>query len=78
MEKIELVIDQRYDGVSKEAVERDQDREAFVSSLAKRIVESDNKTQLMDELFAKEVRFSIQGAYILVVAAQLSIPVQTQ
>ena len=45
-------------GISKEAVEQDQDKQALVSLLLKRIMESDNRTQLMDELFSGGVRFT--------------------
>ena len=52
--RLKPVIDQRFDGVSEEAIEQDQDRQAFVSMLVKRSVEADNENELMEELFPKE------------------------
>ena len=52
--RLRPVIDQRDDGVSKAVIAQDKDNQAFVSVLVKRIVESDSRTQLMDELCPKQ------------------------
>ena len=52
--RLELVIDQRFDGFSKEAVEQDQDREALISFLVNQVANSSMKKELMEELFLEE------------------------
>ena len=56
--RVKPAIDQRFDGVSKEVLEQDQDKQAFVSFLVKRIMESDNKRELMKELVIPKKRRS--------------------
>ena len=51
-------VDQRCDGVSKAVIAQDKEKQALVSILVKRIMESNNKTQLVDELFPKGLRFT--------------------
>ena len=52
--RLELVIDQRFDGIPKEAVEQDQDREALISFLVNQVANSSMKKELMEELFLEE------------------------
>ena len=47
------MIDQRFDGISKEAVEQDQDRQALISHLVNQGMNS-SKKELMQELFSEE------------------------
>ena len=44
-------VDQRFDGMSKEAVEKDQDRQAFSSIQVNRVMGSSRKKELLEEFF---------------------------
>ena len=44
-------VDQRFDGMSKEAVEKDQDRQALTSIQVNRVMGSSRKKELLEELF---------------------------
>ena len=52
--RLKPVIYQQHGGVSEAVMAQDKDKQPFASIFVKRITESDNKTQLMDEIFPKE------------------------
>ena len=52
--RLKPVFDQRSDGMSKEAVEQNQDRQAPISVLVSRVVGLSKKKELMKEFFPDE------------------------
>ena len=44
-------VDQRFDGMSKEAVAKDQDRQAVTSIQVNRVMGSPRKKELLEEFF---------------------------
>ena len=47
-------IEQRFDGISQEAIEEDQEKQTLASTLVKRKMESANKKELMGEWFPQD------------------------
>ena len=54
--RIDLVVDQRFDEIPKEAVDRDQIRQAPICHLMRQGMNSSKKQELMQKPFSKEGR----------------------
>ena len=60
MMRLKPVIDQRFDGISQEAVEQDKDRQVFIYFLVNPIMESARKKELKGEIFANDGTKSLE------------------
>ena len=56
--RLEPVIDQRFDGIPKHALEQDQNRQTLISLLVNQVMNSSKKKEQMEEVFQKKERNS--------------------